>query len=210
MNPLLRVGLTGGIATGKSTIGEMFQQRGAHIIQADRVAHELMSPGHDVYDHVVEHFGHGILNPDGSINRPRLASAAFPDKIQDLNRLVHPAVLDYQDRWMDKIGEQDPNAVAIVEAALLYEAKGEKRFNKIIVVRTPFDTKVQRFAAKMNLPLGAARMEVLRRMNAQISEEEKARRADYVIDNNGVLDHTEEQVQKVWLELQEQAKFARV
>jgi dephospho-CoA kinase len=207
---LLKVALTGGIATGKSTIGEMFQQRGAHVIQADRVAHELMSPGQDVYEKVIAHFGREILNPDGTINRPRLASAAFPDKIHDLNHIVHPAVLDYQDRWMDEIGEKDPNAVTIVEAALIFEAKGESRFNKIIVVRTPFETKVARFAQRMNLPHAQARMEVLRRMNAQISEEEKARRADYVIDNNGVLDHTEEQVEKIWVHLQEQAKSVSV
>jgi dephospho-CoA kinase len=207
---LLKVALTGGIATGKSTIGEMFAKRGAHVIQADRIAHELMSPGHEVYNQVVAHFGGEILNNDGTINRPRLASAAFPDKIQDLNRLVHPAVLDYQDRWMDKIGEEDPNSVAIVEAALIFEAKGEKRFNKIIVVRTPFETKVARFAQRMKLKHAEARMEVMRRMAAQISEEEKARRADYVIDNNGVLDHSEEQVAKVWEELVEMAKMARV
>jgi dephospho-CoA kinase len=207
---LLKVVLTGGMATGKSTVGEMFARRGAHLIQADRIAHELMSPGHDVYDKVVAHFGREILNPDGTINRPRLASAAFPDRIQDLNKIVHPAVLDYQDRWMNKIGEEDPNAVAIVEAALIFEASGEKRFNKIIVVRTPFETKVARFAQRMKLTHAEARMEVMRRMAAQLSEEEKARRADYVIDNNGVLDHSEDQVEKVWTELQELAKFARV
>jgi dephospho-CoA kinase len=207
---LLKVALTGGIATGKSTIGEMFQRHGAHVIQADRIAHELMSPGQSVYDKVVEHFGREILNHDGTINRPRLASVAFPDRIQDLNRLVHPAVLDYQDRWMDKIGEKDPNAVTIVEAALIFEAGGEKRFDKIIVVRTPFETKVARFAQRMKLTHAQARMEVMRRMAAQLSEEEKARRADYVIDNNGVLDHAQEQVDKVWSELQEMAKLARV
>ncbi len=207
---MLKVALTGGIATGKSTIGEMFQRHGAHVIQADRIAHELMSPGQSVYDKVVEHFGREILNHDGTINRPRLASVAFPDRIQDLNRLVHPAVLDYQDRWMDKIGEKDPNAVTIVEAALIFEAGGEKRFDKIIVVRTPFETKVARFAQRMKLTHAQARMEVMRRMAAQLSEEEKARRADYVIDNNGVLDHAQEQVDKVWSELQEMAKLARV
>jgi dephospho-CoA kinase len=207
---LLKVALTGGIATGKSTIGEMFQRHGAHVIQADRIAHELMSPGQPVYDKVVEHFGREILNHDGTINRPRLASVAFPDRIQDLNRLVHPAVLDYQDRWMDKIGEKDPNAVTIVEAALIFEAGGDKRFDKIIVVRTPFETKVARFAQRMKLTHAQARMEVMRRMAAQLSEEEKARRADYVIDNNGVLDHAQEQVDKVWSELQEMAKLARV
>ena len=207
---MLKVALTGGIATGKSTIGEMFQRHGAHVIQADRIAHELMSPGQPVYDKVVEHFGREILNHDGTINRPRLASVAFPDRIQDLNRLVHPAVLDYQDRWMDKIGEKDPNAVTIVEAALIFEAGGDKRFDKIIVVRTPFETKVARFAQRMKLTHAQARMEVMRRMAAQLSEEEKARRADYVIDNNGVLDHAQEQVDKVWSELQEMAKLARV
>lgn len=207
---MLRVALTGGIATGKSTIGEMFAKRGAHVIQADRIAHELMSPGHEVYEKVVAHFGREILNPDGSINRPRLASAAFPDKILDLNELVHPAVLDYQDRWMEAIGTRDPNAVAIVEAALIFEANGEKRFNKVIVVRTPFETKVARFAQKMKLPHAEARMEVMRRMNAQISEEEKVRRADYVIDNTGMLDQAELQVEKVWAELAELAKMARV
>lgn len=207
---MLRVALTGGIATGKSTIGEMFAKHGAHVIQADRIAHELMSPGHQVYDKVVEHFGHEILNHDGTINRPRLASAAFPDRIQRLNRLVHPAVLDFQDRWMDDIGEQDPNAVAMVEAALIFEANGEKRFNKIIVVRTPFETKVARFAQRMDLPHAQARMEVMRRMAAQLSEEEKARRADYVIDNNAVLDHAQEQVDKVWSDLVGLAKYAAV
>ena len=207
---MLKVALTGGIATGKSTIGEMFERHGAHVIQADRIAHKLMSPGQSVYDKVVEQFGREILNHDGTINRPRLASVAFPDRIQDLNRLVHPAVLDYQDRWMDKIGEKDPNAVTIVEAALIFEAGGDKRFDKIIVVRTPFETKVARFAQRMKLTHAQARMEVMRRMAAQLSEEEKARRADYVIDNNGVLDHAQEQVDKVWSELQEMAKLARV
>ena len=111
---------------------------------------------------------------------------------------------------MDKIGEKDPNAVTIVEAALIFEAGGEKRFDKIIVVRTPFETKVARFAQRMKLTHAQARMEVMRRMAAQLSEEEKARRADYVIDNNGVLDHAQEQVDKVWSELQEMAKLARV
>jgi dephospho-CoA kinase len=207
---LLKVALTGGIATGKSTIGEMFQRHGAHLIQADRIAHELMSPGQPVYDKVVAHFGREILNSDGTINRPRLASVAFPDRIHDLNKLVHPAVFDYQDRWMQKIGEQDPNAVTIVEAALIFEAGGASRFDKIIVVRTPFETKVARYAAKMKMPHAQARMEVTRRMAAQLSEEEKARRADYVIDNNGVLDHAEEQVEKVWKDLAAQARMAAV
>src|SRR5215467_3196612 len=124
---MLKVGLTGGIASGKSVVGEMFVSLGAHLVQADRIAHSLMQPGEPVYNEVVRHFGREILNPDGSVNRAKLAELAFgssPDgeqkqtsRIEELNRIVHPAVIHSQDEWMHAIGAQYPNAVAIVEAA---------------------------------------------------------------------------------------------
>src|ERR1700685_306842 len=123
---MLKVGLTGGIASGKSVVGEMFVGWGAHLVQADGIAHELMRPGQPVYNEVVRHFGGGILNPDLSVNRSRLAEAAFgkapssaASRIEELNRIVHPAVIRSQDEWMEEMGRQDPNAVAIVEAALI-------------------------------------------------------------------------------------------
>src|ERR1700757_699773 len=124
---MLKVGLTGGIAAGKSVVGEMFVALGAHLVQADRIAHSLMQPGEAVYNEVVRHFGREILNPDLSINRAKLAEAAFgsaeagnrASRIEELNRIVHPVVIRSQDAWMLEIGRQDPRAVAIVEAALI-------------------------------------------------------------------------------------------
>ena len=118
---MLKLGLTGGIATGKSSVGEMFVRLGAHLVQADIVAHELMQPGRPVYEAVVRHFGREILNPDGTINRPRLAEAAFggaSPRVKELNQIVHPAVVKHENQWMEEIGKRDPNAIAIVEAAL--------------------------------------------------------------------------------------------
>ena len=145
---LLKVGLTGGIASGKSVVGEMFVALGAHLVQADRIAHELMRPGQPVYNEVVRHFGGAILNPDLSVNRAKLAEAAFGpltprlsaddpagtvtnsiairSRIEELNRIVHPAVIRSQEEWMEEIGRQDPRAIAIVEAALhLRSGRGE-------------------------------------------------------------------------------------
>jgi dephospho-CoA kinase len=209
---MLKVGLTGGIASGKSVVGEMLVALGAHLVQADRIAHELMLPGQPVYNEVVRHFGGGILNPDLSVNRAKLAEAAFgsptapasstgSSRIQDLNRIVHPAVLRSQEEWMEEVGRQDPRAVAIVEAALIIEAGAAKRFDRLIVVTCSDEQRVARFAARHKVDLAAARQEVERRMAAQLPEGEKVKAADYVIDNSGSLDHTREQVLKVWQHL---------
>lgn len=195
---MVKVGLTGGIATGKSTVGEMFARRGAHVIHADRIAHDLMSPGQDVYEEVVARFGRGILQSDGAIDRRALASLAFPDRIQELNRIVHPAVIAFQDRWMEELATRAPSSVAIVEAALLYEAHADTHFDKIIVVTTPPEAKVERFSRRMKVSMEEARLEVERRAAAQIPDAEKARRADYVIDNSGTPEQTEVQVEEVW------------
>jgi dephospho-CoA kinase len=203
---MLKVGLTGGIASGKSVVGEMFVALGAHLVQADRIAHELMKPGQPVYNEVVRHFGGGILNPDLSVNRAKLAEAAFgsaassatASRVQELNRIVHPAVLRSQEEWMEEMGSQDPHAVAIVEAALILEAGAAKRFDRLIVVTCSDEQRIARFAARQKLDLAAARKEVERRMAAQLPEAEKIKAADFVIDNSGSLDQTREQVRQVW------------
>src|SRR5580704_16166678 len=128
---MLKVGLTGSIASGKSVVGEMFVALGAHLTQADQIAHQLMQPGEPVYGQVVAHFGLEVLSPDGTINRAKLAEAAFgspssaansiPSRLEELNRIVHPAVVRRQDEWMDSVGLQHPQAIAIVEAALILE-----------------------------------------------------------------------------------------
>lgn len=209
---MLKVGLTGGIASGKSMVGEMFVSLGAYLIQADRIAHELMLPGRPVYDQVVRHFGAAILNPDLSVNRSRLAEAAFgsqpagpagliPQRVRELNGIVHPEVIRAQEEWMEQIGLEHPNAVAIVEAALIMESGAAKRFERLVVVTCTDEQRVARFAARQKLSLEAAAKEVARRMAAQLPEAEKVKAANYVIDNSGVLSQTQAQVREVWLHL---------
>jgi dephospho-CoA kinase len=198
---MLRVGLTGGVACGKTTVAQMLRTRGAHILLADELAHELMNPGEAVYARVVERFGREILNADGSISRPKLAELAFAGRIQELNAIVHPAVLEAEDRWMDEVGQRDPGAITVCEAALLYEAGGHERFDRIIVVTCPLESKVRRFAQRSGISLEAARADVERRISAQWPDEAKVARADYVIENSGALEATEQQVEKVWRQL---------
>ena len=208
---MLKVGLTGGIAAGKSVVGEMLVALGAHLVQADRIAHSLMQPGEAVYNEVVRHFGREILNRDGSVNRAKLAEAAFgpatseegvsriqQSRIEELNRIVHPVVIRNQDAWMQETGRQDPHAVAIVEAALILEAGAADRFDRLIVVTCSPDQRLSRFAARQKIDLEAARKEVVRRMARQLPDEEKIKVADYVIDNSGTLAQTREQVRQVW------------
>ena len=209
---LLKVGLTGGIAAGKSVVGEMFVRLGAHVIQADTIAHELMLPGEAVYDEVVRRFGREILDPDGRINRPRLAAAAFGNansggapRVKELNEIVHPAVVERENRWMEQIGQQHPDAVAIVEAALILEAGVADRFDRLLVVTCRPEQRISRFALRLGISEEAARAEVSRRMGVQIPDEEKVKAADYVIDNSGDLKATEQQVRQIWEELRERS-----
>jgi dephospho-CoA kinase len=201
---VLKVGLTGGVACGKSTIAAMFERRGAYVVRADEVAHELMEPGQSVYKAVVEQFGRGILNEDGTISRPKLAELAFAGRIGELNALVHPAVVKYQDEWMNELGRKDPHAIAIVEAALLVEAGAKSHFDELITVTCNFEQKVERFANRVGLTLDAARAEVERRMAAQLPDEAKAAAADFVIDNSKSLADAEEQVEAIWQELRKE------
>jgi len=208
----LKVGLTGGIASGKSVVGEMFVALGAHLIQADSIAHQLMQPGQAVYREVVRHFGEGILNPDGSVNRARLAEAAFgapggntPSRIQELNQIVHPAVIRRQEEWMGEFGRRDSRAIAIVEAALILEAGAAERFDRLVVVTCRPEQRIQRWAARIGVDEATARKEVERRMAAQFPDEEKIKAADYVIDNSGSLDETQKQVSVVYGELEKRS-----
>lgn len=211
---MLKVGLTGGIASGKSVVGEMFVALGAYLVQADRIAHSLMSPGEAVYNEVVRHFGRDILNRDGSVNRAKLAEAAFgpgaagktAPRIGELNRIVHPAVIRSQNEWMNAIGVQHPHGVAIVEAALILEAGAGDHFDRMVVVTCNPEQRAVRFAARQKVDLESARKEVARRMATQLPDEEKIKAADFVIDNSGTLEGTREQVGRVWQQLSQEAE----
>jgi dephospho-CoA kinase len=206
---MLKLGLTGSIASGKSAVGEMFVTLGAHLIQADHIAHDLMLPGQPVYQEVIDHFGPAILNPDRTINRAQLAAAAFgsasslnqPSRIAELNQLVHPAVLRAQLAWMEEVGRADSSAVAIVEAALILEAGAAHQFDRLIVVTCRQDQRIARFAARQNISLESAGKEIARRMAAQLPEAEKIKAAHYIIDNSGSLHHTRQQVSQLWNQL---------
>jgi len=201
---MLKVGLTGGIACGKSTVAAMLAARGASVLQADLVAHELMRPGQAVYDEIVRRFGREILNANHTINRARLAELAFSAnsrRIAELNAVIHPAVLAYQHQWLKETALRDPQGVAVVEAALILEAGARSHFDKIVVVTCRPEQKAERLAQRLAMSIDQAVLEVARRSSAQMADEEKVRHADFVIDASGTLAHTEEQVEALWREL---------
>jgi dephospho-CoA kinase len=205
---VLKVGLTGGIAAGKSAVGEMLAALGAHVIQADRIAHQLMQPGEPVYQEVVRHFGPEILDPSGEVNRARLAEKAFgaDSRVRELNQIVHPAVIRRQEEWMEQVGQSDPRAIAVVEAALLLEAGAGKRFDRLIVVTCEPEQRFQRWAQRLQVDEETARREVTRRMAAQLPDEEKIKAADYVVDNSGSLDETRRRVREIYTRLKKEAE----
>jgi dephospho-CoA kinase len=206
---LLKIGLTGGIASGKSLVSQMFTELGAHTIDADEIAHQLMRPGESVYDAVVKSFGSEILNADQSVNRARLAEIAFDKRrprIYELNRIVHPGVIERQEQWMEEIRRREPDAIVMLEAALLLEAGLRKRFDSIIVVTCKPQQRVERWAERFHLDPETARAEVTRRMMAQAPDEAKIQAADYVIDNSGTVEETRESVAKVYAGLLERVK----
>ena len=205
---MLKIGLTGGIASGKSLVSQMFTELGAHTIDADEIAHQLMKPGEPAYDEVVRAFGNDILNPDKTVNRGKLAEVAFDKRrprIYELNRIMHPGVIQKYESSMDEIASREPDAIVILEAALLLEAGLRKRFNRIVVVTCKPQQRIERWAQRFNLDPEAAKAEVTRRMMAQAPDEAKIQAADYIVDNSGAVEETKKQVQKVYQALVSQA-----
>jgi dephospho-CoA kinase len=143
-----------------------------------------------------------IVQEDGEINRPRLATLAFSEgKVEELNKIVHPAVIRRQEQLIYEISAREPNAVIMVEAALIFEAGARNKFEKMIVVTCRPEQKITRYAERAGIAEAAAREEVERRSKAQLPDEEKIRRADYVIDNSGTLERTRQQVERIYAEL---------
>ncbi len=169
---MLRVGLTGGLGSGKSTVAAMLRALGAEVIEADELGRALMEPGQAVYSQIVRVFGPEVVGPDGRLNRARLADLAFQGgRLNELNGLVHPAVIGAQRRWMDQVFARNPAAVAVLESALIFEAerdaraRGElesvladwrRRIDRIVVVTAPDELKIARYAARVS-PAGAGR-----------------------------------------------------
>jgi dephospho-CoA kinase len=187
----------------------MFAELGVHTVDADEIAHDLMRPGEKVYDEVVRRFGQEILNPDKTVNRARLAELAFDQKrprIYELNSIVHPAVIERQQQWMEEIRQREPDAIVMLEAALLLEAGLRKKFDRVIVVSCKPQQRTERWEKRLNVDAETARREVTRRMMAQAPDEAKIQAADFVVDNSGSVEETRKQVQKIHEALVSQAQ----
>lgn len=200
---MLRVGLTGGIATGKTTVGKMFVELGCRLLDADHITHELFAPGQPVHAAVVREFGDAILAADGTINRKALGDIVFSDENARarLNNLVHPAVIQRQKEWLERVEASDPKAIAIVDAALMIEVGTYKNYDKVIVVVCSLDDQRRRLRGRTNL----SDEQIEARIRSQMPLEEKAKYADYVIDNSGDLESTRRQVREIQANLRRNA-----
>jgi dephospho-CoA kinase len=209
---MLRAGLTGGLGSGKSTVGEMFRSLGAYVIEADAIGRELMSPGQSVYRDIARQFGPAVVNQDQTLNRRLLADLAFRgNRLAELNRIVHPAVVRAQQERAERIFANDPDAVVIVESALIFEADAQgtapgwrERFDKLILVTAPDELKVRRYLARMSdstRSIPDLEADARSRLAAQIPDAEKARNCDYVIHNDGDIQQTQHQVERIFAEL---------
>lgn len=219
---MLLVGLTGGLGSGKSTAACLFEALGAVVLQSDAIGRELMEPGQGVYAAIVDHFGKDVVLPDGRLDRSALAKIAFVDgRVEELNAIVHPAVIARQVELSEAIFQSDRRAVVIVESALIFEtrysetsyggthatggAPWKKRFDKIVLVTAPEEVKIARFVARCAAgePITSERQAKLEaearlRLSQQIPDEQKSVLCDYVLTNGGPLKELEWQVDQLW------------
>ncbi|HPG54605.1 MAG TPA: dephospho-CoA kinase [Smithellaceae bacterium] len=196
---MLSVGLTGGIACGKSTVADMFVRKGAYLIDFDVLAHEVQKPGRAAWEKVVSYFGDDILLPDKSINRDKLARIVFynPEKLNSLNQIVHPyTFLEWHDH-LEKIVSRDKNAIIIAAIPLLFEVKSQHLFDVTVLVLASREEQLSR----LKLRNGLTREDAQKRIDSQMSLEQKKKLADIVIDNENSLLHTEAKVDEVWQKL---------
>jgi len=201
MNVIRRAfGLTGGVASGKSTVAQMFAELGAKVIDADRLGQELIRAPQPAYHEIVSRFGFEVLDPQGEIDRQRLGAVVFadPEKLRELNAILHPRIMERCDQLVEGFHLQDSRAVVLVDAALIYEANLADRFAKILVTWCQPEQQLERLMARTTL----SRAEAERRIAAQMSGEEKRRLADYVIDCSGELEETRRQVADLYPQLQ--------
>jgi dephospho-CoA kinase len=196
---MLRVGLTGGIASGKSTVGRMFGELGCKVIDSDRITRQLFEAGTPVNAKVVETFGPRVVASDGSINRAVLGELVFqnPDQRQKLNSIVHPAIKERQNEFLSQAAAQDARAIGIVEAALIVEVGTYRDYDKLIVVTC--SPKVQR--ERLRERSGLTPEQIESRIASQMPMEEKMKVADFVIDNSGDIVSTRQQVEEVYRQL---------
>ena len=193
---ILRTGLTGGLASGKSTIARIFASLGCITIDADQIVARLYQPGEAGHEALVRSYGTGILLPDGTIDRRKLADIAFAsdESAKALNALIHPLVIAEQTRMMEN---ETREGIVIVEATLLIESGGKDRYDRIVIVDVDPETQLSRALTR-----GMSREDAARRIAHQLPREERLRYADYVIDNSGDLAAAEAETRRVFAALQ--------
>ena len=193
---MLKVGLTGGLACGKSFVGQALADLGCHLLEADQLGHEALRPGGAAYPAVVREFGPGVLHEGGEIDRRALAAQVFgsPERLALLNSFVHPRVVQQEEEWFARVAAMDPGGIAVVEAAILIETGSYKRFQKLIVVICDEAQQVERSMKRD----GVGRAEVLARLSRQMPLAEKRKFADFVIDTSGTKEETLRQTRAVY------------
>lgn len=196
---MLRVGLTGGLATGKTFVGEAFEKLGCLLVQADALGHEVLLPGAEAYAATVAEFGPGILDAAGAIDRRLLAAEVFgrPERLAALNRIVHPPVIRREEQLMAEFAAREPHGIAVVEAAILLETGSFRRFDRIVLATCPRQLQVERAMRRD----GLSRDEVEARLDRQMPLEEKRKLADYLIDTSGTKEDTLHQVEQTFQKL---------
>jgi dephospho-CoA kinase len=190
---MLKVGLTGGIATGKSYVVSVLRELGCEVIDADQVARQVVEPGQPALDEIVRRFGAEMLTPEGTLDRARLGAAIFadPEKRQALNAIVHPRVFEAQAKWFAEVEARNPRAIAVVDAALMIETGSYRRFDTLVVVHCEPQLQLERLIARN----GLTREEAAARIAAQMPSEEKLAFADHSIDTTRGFEETRRQVE---------------
>jgi dephospho-CoA kinase len=205
---MLNVGLTGGIATGKSTVVRMLAGKGARVIDHDALVHALQEPGQPVWSRIVETFGRGILDAEGRIDRKKLGALVFDDeqRRKALESIVHPAVLEEAQRERDRIGREDGKAIVLSDIPLLLEVGMQGLFDLILLIYAPPEVQIVRVMKRNSLN----REEALARLKSQMPIDEKLKRADIVVRNDGTMRDLEKRVGDVWQELLSRERAKRV
>ena len=196
---MLKVGLTGSIAVGKSFVLSVLAELGCHVVDADATAREVVAPGTPGLKAVVDAFGDEILNADGTLDRAKLAAVVFADeaKRMQLNSILHPFIIRAQDEQMREREKEDPQGIAVVDAALMIESGGYQRFDKLVVVHCRPEVQLERLMTRD----GLSREDAERRVAAQMSQEEKRRHADFLIDSSEGFERTRRQTETVFQKL---------
>ena len=223
---MLRVGLTGGLGSGKSTVAAMLREHGAEVIESDELGRTLMEPGQSAFCGIVRVFGDALVMPVGRLDRARLAELAFRGgRVKELNAIVHPAVIEAQRQWMDHVFARDPAAVAVVVSALIFEVERDardsgqalsvftdlrERIDRIILVTAPDDQKIARYVARISpaaINREVAEADARSRLAHQIPDSEKAPRADYLLENTGDIAALRTLVADLWPRLKQESNL---